>query len=159
MHVLRHGYGGLTDEAAPRQINTGYSVNGSFAEYAPADPAYVGHLLPSRHNAAPPLRDRKFVDSSVEGSGFELPVPRCALIATPMRSATSHNLFKPCPSPARWRGSKRRRRRAEPSCGAVKRPPMPRNARNGAEIRGFCAAVPKVRIHLPPPESLRTFGS
>jgi propanol-preferring alcohol dehydrogenase len=26
------------------QINTGYSVNGSFAEYALADPAYVGHL-------------------------------------------------------------------------------------------------------------------
>ena len=57
--------------AAPRQINTGYSVNGSFAEYAPADPAYVGHLLPSPHNAAPPLRDRKFADSSVEGDGFE----------------------------------------------------------------------------------------
>ena len=26
------------------QINTGYSVNGSFAEYALADPTYVGHL-------------------------------------------------------------------------------------------------------------------
>jgi len=26
------------------QVNTGYSVNGSFAEYALADPAYVGHL-------------------------------------------------------------------------------------------------------------------
>jgi len=38
-HVVRHGYGGLTGEVAPRQINTGYSVNGSFAEYAPADPA------------------------------------------------------------------------------------------------------------------------
>jgi hypothetical protein len=75
MHVVRHGYGGLTGEAAPRQINTGYSVNGSFAEYAPTDPAYVGHLLPSRHNAAPPLRDRKFADSSVEGNGFELSVP------------------------------------------------------------------------------------
>ena len=73
-HVVRHGYGGLTGEVAPRQINTGYSVNGSFAEYAPADPAYVGHLLPSPHNAAPPLRDRKFADSSVEGNGFELPV-------------------------------------------------------------------------------------
>ena len=62
--------------AAPRQINTGYSVNGSFAEYAPADPAYVGHLLPSPHNAAPPLRDRKFADSSVEGDGFEPSVPQ-----------------------------------------------------------------------------------
>jgi hypothetical protein len=49
---------------------------GSFAEYALADPAYVGHLPPSRHNAAPPLRDRKFADSSAEGDGFELPVPR-----------------------------------------------------------------------------------
>ena len=76
MHVVRDGYGGLTGEAAPRQINTGYSVNGSFAEYAPTDPAYVGHLLPSRHNAAQPLRDRKFADSSVEGDGFELSVPR-----------------------------------------------------------------------------------
>jgi len=56
------------------QLNTTRSVNGSFAEYAPADPAYVGHLLPSRHNAAPPLRDRKFADSSVERDGFELPV-------------------------------------------------------------------------------------
>jgi hypothetical protein len=30
----------------------------------------------------------------------------------------------------------------------------PRNARNAAEIRGFCAAVPEVRIHLPPAASL-----
>ena len=28
----------------------------------------------------------------------------------------------------------------------------PRNARNAAEIHGFCAAVPEVRIHLPPAE-------
>jgi hypothetical protein len=61
---------------SPRQSNDArwqlpYSVNDSFAEYAPADRAYVGHLLPSRHNAAPPFRDRKFADSSVEGNGFE----------------------------------------------------------------------------------------
>jgi len=30
---------------------------------------------------------------------------------TPPRSAASHNLFKPCPSPARWSGSKCRRKR------------------------------------------------
>ena len=29
------------------------------------------------------------------------------------------NLFKPCPSPARWSGSKRRRKRAEQSGGPV----------------------------------------
>ena len=29
----------------------------------------------------------------------------------------------------------------------------PRNARNAAEIHGFCAAVPEVRIHLPPARS------
>jgi hypothetical protein len=75
MHVVGQGYGGLTGEVAPRQINTGYSVNGSFAEHAPADPTYVGHLLPSRHNAAPPLRDRKFAESSVERNGFERSVP------------------------------------------------------------------------------------
>lgn len=28
----------------PQQSNTGYSVNGSFAEYSLADPAFVGHL-------------------------------------------------------------------------------------------------------------------
>jgi SnoaL-like domain len=31
----------------------------------------------------------------------------------------------------------------------------PRNARNAAEIHGFCAAVLEVRIHLPPAKSLR----
>jgi hypothetical protein len=30
---------------------------------------------------------------------------------------------------------------------------IPRNARNAAEIHGFCAAVPEVRIHLPPAKS------
>lgn len=29
------------------QLNTGYSVNGGFAEYALADPAFVGHLPPA----------------------------------------------------------------------------------------------------------------
>jgi hypothetical protein len=33
----------------------------------------------------------------------------------------------------------------------------PRNARNAAEIHGFCAAVPQVRIHLPPTESHANF--
>ena len=52
------------------------------------------------------------------------------------------------------------KKKAEPSSGIVLRaPPIPRNARNAAEIRGFCAAVLEVRIHLPPAESLRTFGS
>jgi predicted phage terminase large subunit-like protein len=32
----------------------------------------------------------------------------------PPPSAASHNLFKPCPSPARWSGWRRRRRKAEP---------------------------------------------
>lgn len=36
----------------PDQQNTGYSVNGGFAEYALADPAYVGHL-PSELEYAP----------------------------------------------------------------------------------------------------------
>ena len=37
----------------------------------------------------------------------------------PPSSAASHNLLKPCPSLARWSGSRRRRRRAEPSGGIV----------------------------------------
>ena len=32
----------------------------------------------------------------------------------PPRSATSRSLFKPCPSPVRWSGSRRSRRKAEP---------------------------------------------
>jgi hypothetical protein len=35
----------------------------------------------------------------------------------------------------------------------------PRNARNAAEIHGFCAAVPEVRIHLPPAVSQANFRS
>src|SRR6201987_1677117 len=72
----------------------------------------------------------------------------------PPRSAASHNLLKPCPSLARWRGSGRKKRGAELSGGIVKEPRRyPRNARNAAEIHGFCAAVPQVRIHLPPAAS------
>src|ERR1700751_2160547 len=72
----------------------------------------------------------------------------------PPRSAASHNLLKPCPSLARWRGSGRKKRGAELSGGIVKEPRRyPRNARNAAEIHGFCAAVPEVRIHLPPAAS------
>jgi hypothetical protein len=33
---------------------------------------------------------------------------------------------------------------------------MPPQFRNAAEIHGFCAAVPMVRIHLPPAQSLQT---
>ena len=78
----------------------------------------------------------------------------------PPRSAASHNLLKTCPSLARWSGSRRRRTRAEPSGGIVSEPRRsPRNARNAAEIHGFSAAVPEVRIHLPPGKSLQTFGS
>ena len=31
------------------------------------------------------------------------------------------------------------------------------NARNAAEIHGFCAAVPEVKIHFPPAESRANF--
>src|SRR6516164_11803099 len=49
---------------------------------------------------------------------------------------------------------------AEPSGRIVSEPRRyPRNARNAAEIHGFSAAVPEVRIHLPPAVSLRTIGS
>src|SRR5262249_51525392 len=43
--------------------------------------------------------------------------------------------------------------------GAGKKPPRrcPRNDRNAAEIHGFFAAVPEVRIHLPPAESHANF--
>src|SRR6516225_281141 len=40
----------------------------------------------------------------------------------PPRSPASHNLLKPCPSLARWSGSRRRRTRAEPSGGIVYEP-------------------------------------
>src|SRR5215831_3687992 len=36
---------------------------------------------------------------------------------------------------------------------------MPSNARNTAEIHGFCARVLEVRIHLPPAESQANFGT
>ena len=39
----RHCVGGW-ETLCPDQANTGYSVNGGFAEYVLADPAYVGHL-------------------------------------------------------------------------------------------------------------------
>src|SRR5271169_495156 len=63
--------GGDITRRRRQSISASGEFSASFAEYAPADPAYVGHLPPSRHNAAPPLRDRKFADSSVEGTGFE----------------------------------------------------------------------------------------
>ena len=77
----------------------------------------------------------------------------------PPRSPASHNLLKPCPSLARWSGSKRRRRKAEPSGGIVYEPAdTPHNARNAPEIHGFCAAVPVVRIHLPPADESANHG-
>lgn len=39
----RHCVGGW-ETLCPDQSNTGYSINGGFAEYVLADPAYVGHL-------------------------------------------------------------------------------------------------------------------
>ena len=45
-----------------------------------------------------------------------------AIRRKPTRSPASHNLLKPCPSLARRSGSKRRRRKAEPSGGIVYEP-------------------------------------
>lgn len=42
----RHCVGGW-ETLCPEQSNTGYSVNGGFAEYVLADPDYVGHLPPN----------------------------------------------------------------------------------------------------------------
>lgn len=47
----RHCVGGW-ETLCPDQSNTGYSINGGFAEYVLADPAYVGHL-PSTLDFAP----------------------------------------------------------------------------------------------------------
>ncbi|MBS8262424.1 alcohol dehydrogenase AdhP [Roseibium polysiphoniae] len=47
----RHCVGGW-ETLCPDQQNTGYSVNGGFAEYVLADPEYVGHL-PDRLDFAP----------------------------------------------------------------------------------------------------------
>jgi hypothetical protein len=49
-----------------------------------------------------------------------------ASTAKPPRSAASHNPLKPCPSLARWSGSRRRRTRAEPSGGIVSTAFVPR---------------------------------
>ena len=70
----------------------------------------------------------------------------------PPRSPASHNLLKPCPSPARWSGSRRRRSKAEPL-------PLPRRQERQAaptELTGDRG--PMVRIHLPPAESPRLAG-
>jgi len=65
----------------------------------------------------------------------------------PPRSAASHNLLKPCPSPARWSGPRRRRSKAEPwrLPRRQKRRPAP------TELTGDRG--PMVRIHLPPAKS------
>jgi hypothetical protein len=53
------------------------------------------------------------------------------------------------------------RRGAEPGAEAARKRVAVeaglRLQRNGAEIHGFCAAVPEVRIHLPPAESRANF--
>ena len=46
-------------------------------QFGPTDHTHLGQIM--TYFA---LRDRKFVGSLLEGSGFELPVPGCALIAT-----------------------------------------------------------------------------
>jgi len=56
------------------------------------------------------------------------------------------------PSRARWNGSQRRRRRAEPSRGTRARR-CPPQCPECCENYSFCAAVPEVRIHLPPAQS------
>src|SRR6516162_671811 len=75
-----------------------------------------------------------------------------ASMRKPPRSAASHNLLKPCPSPAQWNGSPSRRNRAEPlppsEAGATGR-------RQSSQVTGG----PMVRIHLPPAESQQTFGT
>src|SRR6516165_1465824 len=42
----------------------------------------------------------------------------------PPRSAAGHNLFKPCPSPARWNGPPSRRNCGEPQCRLRRRLPF-----------------------------------
>src|SRR6516165_4655730 len=67
----------------------------------------------------------------------------------PPRTAAGHNLFKPCPSPARWNGPPSRRNRAEPL-------PLPRRqGRQAAPTELTGDRGPMVRIHLPPAASQR----
>ena len=69
----------------------------------------------------------------------------------PPRSAASHNLLKPYPSPARRSGSRRGKSKAEPL-------PLPRRQERRAaptELRGDRG--PMVRIHLPPAASQANF--
>src|ERR1700736_5634602 len=81
----------------------------------------------------------------------------------PPCSAASHNLLKPCPSlfDGVVRGAEEEG--LDHQVVSFKSPAdTPRNARNAAEIHGFCAAVPEVRIHLPPAASqvrTRVFGA
>ena len=68
----------------------------------------------------------------------------------PPRSPASHNPLKPCPSLARWSGSKRRRRKAEPFKSPADTPKCPECCGNP---RLLCRGT-SVRIHLPPATSL-----
>ena len=64
---------------------------------------------------------------------------------------TNRNLLKPCPSPARWSGSRRRRTKAE-----LWRLPR-RQERRAAPTELTGDREPMVRIHLPPAESHANF--
>src|ERR1700738_811073 len=68
-------------------------------------------------------------------------------------SATNRNPPKPCTPAARWNGLPSRRNRAEPQCFAAACPSQQR-AVEGPTTKLALARGPKVRIHLPPAESL-----
>ena len=67
----------------------------------------------------------------------------------PPRSAAGHNLFKPCPSPARWNGPPSRRNCGEPQCRLRRRLPFAATS-GGPTTKLAVAGGPRVRIHLPP---------
>ena len=73
------------------------------------------------------------------------------------RSAASHNLLKPCPAWLDGVAQGAEEQGLNHQVVSFTSPPIPGNARNAAEIHGFCAAVPVVRIHLPPGE--RSYGA
>jgi hypothetical protein len=54
---------------------------GAVARAHPETRVRIGSARPLPADLAPPLRNRWFADSPLEGSGFELLVPRCVLIA------------------------------------------------------------------------------
>jgi len=76
----------------------------------------------------------------------------------PPRSPASHNLLKPCPSPARWNGSPSRRNCGEPQCRVRRRLTFAATS-GGPDNKARRGRGPRVRIHLPPAASPRTIGS